>query len=195
MNNKTRHLDMGCGGFPRNPFGQDELYGLDIGDYITNSNIRRANLSTDKIPFEDNYFDSISAFDVLEHIPRQAIDFSKQETRFPFIELMQEVWRVSKPGATFYALTPAYPAPEAFQDPTHVNFITEMTHSYFCGDDPHAARYGFKGRFEAIRTGMVVPKDAYEPGVTLRKSMRLWHRKYLRRSGLTHFLWELKVVK
>lgn len=186
---------MGCGAYPRNPYGQSELYGIDIGEYVTNENIRRANLAIDKIPFEDNFFDSVSAFDVLEHIPRQAIDFSRKETRFPFIELMQEVWRVSKPGGKLYALTPSYPAPEAFQDPTHVNFITEMTHTYFCGADPHAARYGFTGRFEAIRVSMVVVKDAYEPGVSLRKKIRLWHRKYFRRSGLTHMLWELKVVK
>lgn len=152
---------MGCGSYPRNPYGQSELYGIDIGEYATNENIRRANLAIDKIPFEDDFFDSVSAFDVLEHIPRQAIDFSKKETHFPFIALMQEVWRVSKPGGRLYALTPAYPAPEAFQDPTHVNFITAMTHTYFCGEDPHAARYGFTGQFEAIRVSMVVVKDAY----------------------------------
>jgi len=191
----TKHLDMGCGAYPRNPYGQSELYGIDMGKYATNENIRQANLAIDKIPFEDNFFDSVSAFDVLEHIPRQAIDYSRKETRFPFIELMQEVWRVSKPGGRLYALTPAYPAPEAFQDPTHVNFITAMTHTYFCGDDPHAARYGFTGRFEAIRVSMVVVKDAYEPGESLRNKIRLWHRKYLKRSGLTHMLWELKVVK
>lgn len=104
--NRTKHLDIGCGGYPRNPYGQSELYGIDIGAYVTNANIRRANLATDKIPFGDNFFDSVSAFDVLEHIPRQAIDFAKKETRFPFIELMQEVWRVSKPGGRLYAFTP-----------------------------------------------------------------------------------------
>lgn len=192
---KTKHLDMGCGNYPRNPYGQSELYGIDMGEYVADANIKRANLATDKIPFDDNFFDSVSAFDVLEHIPRQAIDFSKSQTRFPFIELMQEIWRVSKPGGRLYALTPAYPAPEAFQDPTHVNFITEMTHTYFCGDDPHAARYGFTGRFEPITVSLVVVKDAYEPGNSLRKKLRLWHRKYLRKSGLTHLLWELKAVK
>jgi SAM-dependent methyltransferase len=191
--NKTKHLDIGCGGSPRNPYGQEELFGID--NYVMNENIRRANLAIDKIPFDDNYFDSISAFDVLEHIPRQAVDYQKKEIRFPFIELMQEIWRVSKPGGKFYAITPAYPAPEAFQDPTHVNYITVMTHSYFCEDSPHAARYGFTGRFEVINVGMVVTKDAYEPGDSFRKKLRLWHRTYFKRSGLSHLLWELRVVK
>ncbi len=28
--NKTKHLDVGCGSSPRNPFACDELYGVDI---------------------------------------------------------------------------------------------------------------------------------------------------------------------
>ena len=111
----TKHLDLGCGGCPRNPYGQSELFGIDMGDFITSSNIRSANLAIEKIQFDDDYFDSVSAFDFLEHIPRQAIDFDKKLTRFPFIELMQEIWRVTKPGGRFYAVTPVYPAPEAFQ--------------------------------------------------------------------------------
>ncbi len=192
---QSKHLDIGCGDYPRNPYNQSELFGIDAGEYVTNSNVKQANLSIEKIPFEDNFFDSVSAFDVLEHIPRQAIDFGKKEIKFPFIELMQEIWRVSKPGGRFYALTPAYPAPESFQDPTHVNFITEMTHTYFCGDDPHAARYGFTGEFKSIRSSRVVVKDAYEPSLTLRKRIRFLHRKYFRKSGLTHILWELEVIK
>lgn len=191
----TRHLDIGCGEYPRNPYGQSELYGIDVGEYVTNKNVRRANLSIESIPFENDFFDSVSAFDFLEHIPRQAIDFTKRETRFPFIELMQEVWRVSKPGGRFYALTPAYPAPEAFQDPTHVNYITGMTHNYFCGEDPHAARYGFTGRFNPIRVSSVVVKDAYDPGMNWGKRIRLFHRKYFRKSDLTHILWEIEAVK
>ena len=194
--NNTRHLDIGCGEFPRNPYCRSELYGIDSGTYVKNSNVKLANLVTEKIPFEDDFFDSVSAFDVLEHIPRQVVDYSKNETRFPFIELMQEVWRVSKAGAKFYALTPAYPAAAAaFQDPTHVNFITEMTHSYFCSEDPHAARYGFTGRFKSLRVSMVVVKDAYDPHMTVRKKIRLFHRQYFKKSGLTHLLWELEVLK
>ena len=191
----TKHLDLGCGGCPRNPYGQSELFGIDMGDFITSSNIRSANLAIEKIPFDDDYFDSVSAFDFLEHIPRQAIDFDKKITRFPFIELMQEIWRVTKPGGRFYAVTPVYPAPEAFQDPTHVNFITEMTHSYFCGEDPHVARYGFTGKFNELNVSLVVLKDVHEPGDSLRRKIRWLHRQYFRKSGMSHLLWELEVVK
>lgn len=189
-----RHLDIGCGAYPRNPFHQDTVFGVDLGFYESDVEIRQANLAIEPIPFNDNFFDSVSAFDFLEHIPRQTLDYAAGQVRFPFIELMQEVWRVLKPGGQFYALTPAYPAAEAFQDPTHVNIITPVTHSYFCGDDPHAARYGFSGRFQEHRVEFVVNKDAYEAEDNLGKRLRRLHRRYLK-GGLTHLLWVLEARK
>ena len=73
---------------------------------------------------------------------------------------MDEVFRVLAPGGYFFHSTPAYPSPAAFQDPTHVNIITEETMPlYFCGNnykewlgsnEPIACIYGFKGSFEFI---------------------------------------------
>jgi SAM-dependent methyltransferase len=60
------------------------------------------------IPFESNFFDSVSAYDFLEHIPRQAIDYQAMITRVPFLELMSEIHRVLKPNGRFFALTTAY---------------------------------------------------------------------------------------
>jgi hypothetical protein len=34
----TKHLDLGCGENPRNPYGQECLYGLDIADIDPNPN-------------------------------------------------------------------------------------------------------------------------------------------------------------
>jgi len=54
----------------------------------------------------------------------------------------------------FFSQTPAYPAVEAFQDPTHVNIITAKTFPlYFCVHhlgEPWAAMYGFVGSFELV---------------------------------------------
>jgi hypothetical protein len=76
---------------------------------------------------------------------------------------MNEIWRVLRPRGQFYAETPAYPFPTAFSDPTHVNVITPDTVRYFAserlGDGTLMAdnrielcrRYGFKGKFTALR--------------------------------------------
>ena len=71
---------------------------------------------------------------------------------------MNEIYRVLKPGGLFYASTPAFPSPEAFQDPTHVNIITDGTHEYFCGGNPDARIYGFTGQFVAIEAERIYPK-------------------------------------
>lgn len=145
MNNK--HLDLGCGNSPRNPYHAGELFGIDLHEENLNNNVqyKKANLSIEKIPFEDNYFNSISAFDFIEHVPR--ILYTDGKTVLPFINLMNEIWRTLKPNGIFYAVTPAFPNPEAFQDPTHVNIITNKTHEYFCGKNCYARNYGFQGEF------------------------------------------------
>ncbi|WP_114860833.1 methyltransferase domain-containing protein [Azospirillum brasilense] len=143
----TRSLDLGSGPHPKNHFSADELFGLDIEDH-TAPNIRKADLAVDALPFEDGYFDYVTAFDVIEHVPR--IVYTPRR-RNSFIALMDEIHRVLKPDGLFYSQTPAYPHAEAFQDPTHVNIITENTFPFYF-DDQHrwAANYGFRGAFRVV---------------------------------------------
>ena len=91
--NTTRHLDLGCGPVPRNPYSRNELFGVDIAPSrnIGIADIRQANLALQAIPFPNRYFDSVSAFDFLEHIPRVMPSLDGLGTRFPFIELMNEM--------------------------------------------------------------------------------------------------------
>jgi len=49
---------------------------------------------------------------------------------------MNEAYRVLKPGGIFYAITPYYPRAEVFVDPTHINFISHKTHTYFTTPNP-----------------------------------------------------------
>ncbi|MBS0463703.1 MAG: methyltransferase domain-containing protein [Proteobacteria bacterium] len=159
------HLDLGCGEHPRNPYRRARLAGVDIRALAATPafDYRVANLVLQPIPWADGSFGSVSAFDFLEHVPRILMTPDGRDTVFPFVRLMDEIWRVLAPGGLFYALTPAYPHPEAFVDPTHVNIIAEGTHDYFCGDAPRAAMYGFAGRFEPLRTDWVRVGEAYSP--------------------------------
>lgn len=193
----TKHLDLGCGDRPRNPLQQDELFGVDISvdELFDSSKFKKANLSIQPIPFLDHEFDSVSAFDFIEHIPRQIHFMDSNQSRLPFIELMNEVWRVLKPDGIFYALTPAFPHPSVLVDPTHVNFITDKTHTYFCGESPLGRIYGFKEKFGVLRCERIIPKDAMDPDITLGKLVRKWHRRFLKPSDLSHQLWILKAIK
>lgn len=151
------HLDLGCGKFPRNPYRQRRLFGVDIRTLPATPEFesRVANLALDPIPYPDGMFGSVSAFDFIEHIPRVLAVPDERRTILPFIALMNEIWRVLAPGGRLFAVTPAFPQPEAFQDPTHVNIITDRTHEYFCGEVPFGRIYGFEGRFRLVRAQWV----------------------------------------
>jgi len=146
-------LDLGSGEIAANPFRAERCFGIDI-EGNDECNILSCDLSRNRIPFSDNSISCVTAFDFIEHIPRVSID--QDSTRFPFIDLMNEIYRVLTPGGLFLSCTPAYPFKEVFQDPTHVNFITEDTFpSYFSRDSgshicEHAKIYGLKNSFEII---------------------------------------------
>ena len=141
---QTRSLELGCGIHLKNSMHAQESYGIDIREDLA-KNIYKADLTLERIPFPDDHFDYVIAEHFIEHIPR--LIYAGRH-RYPFIELMNEVWRVLKPHGLFYAITPAYPHPEVFQDPTHVNIITDKTFpAYFSYALPWAHQYGFTGRF------------------------------------------------
>jgi len=134
-----------------------------------------------------------------------------RDTVFPFVRLMNEVWRVLAPGGRFYALTPAFPNPEAFTDPTHVNIITDQTHHYFCGDQPIGRMYGFNGHFKVVRAEWVRLADHYstvagspenrKPATGLKRAAHGLRGLVRRLRGkpatgrLAYFLWEFEAVK
>ena len=129
-------LDLGCGETIRNPYGAAQVVGLDIED---------ADLAIEPIPYANEYFDYVTAYDFLEHIPRLLY---VPQRRYPFVELMSEIFRVMKVGGKFLSSTPAFPHSAAFQDPTHVNIITPDTfYEYFDDQKTWAKQYGFKGAF------------------------------------------------
>jgi len=197
----SNHLDLGCGTNPQNPYHRPNLFGIDIRDDAQELlaqrgiTVKKANLAFDKIPFEDNFFASISAIDFLEHIPRQICLGSSNEIVYPFINLMNEIWRVLSPGGRFLAVTPAFPSPLVFADPTHVNYIAKGTHEYFCGDRPAGSIYGFHGRFIARIAKLSAPTNYRDMPHNPVKSAICDFGRHLSRNGLHHMVWELEAVK
>lgn len=157
----AKTLDLGCGAAPKNPLNADEVFGIDIREN-KEKNIFQADLAVEKIPFDDNFFDCVTAFDFIEHIPRLIY---APDRRFSFVELMNEIHRVLKPGGVFLSLTPAFPHPPAWRDPTHVNIITEETFPYYFDDKNRwASIYGFNGFFQIVQ-------QVWE-GINLKVTMR-----------------------
>lgn len=154
----TISVDLGCGVNPRNPFNANRVIGID--SQVASKDVTSCWVGFEPLPFDSSTIDFVTAFDFIEHIPR----FALREKPFnPFIEAMNEIWRILKPNGVFFARTPAYPSAAAFQDPTQVNIITDQTVSYFakrpCPDGsfidpwglPLGKTYGFKGEFVLVK--------------------------------------------
>jgi SAM-dependent methyltransferase len=190
---KKRHLDVGCGSQPRNPFGFEELYGIDIIEQSSDDfHYVQSNIVLDPLPFEDSTFDSISAYDFLEHIPRLVIDTNK--SRFPFIDFMNEAYRVLKPNGVFYAITPYYPRNEAFVDPTHVNIISKNTYEYFTHPKYGASIYGFVGKFKVMRMKKIKFSEEINKHNYLIKLLKdIFYTLYYTKKS--HLLWEFRAIK
>lgn len=196
-----RHLDLGCGDSPRNPLKAQDLFGLDLrgreipGAGCLAPGVWEWNVVRSALPFPENFFSSCSAYDFLEHVPRSWPSTDGAGITFPFVDLMSEIFRVLKPGGVLLAATPAFPKPNAFVDPTHVNFLTIDSHRYFCGSSPLAEIYGFRGRFEAELVEFGIPRflDYPTPGKWARK-LKMFARA-IRGQPPQHMLWRLRAEK
>jgi SAM-dependent methyltransferase len=141
---KAVTIDLGCGPNPRNPFNVSEVLGCDLYEDCSRG-IHKCNLGFESLPFDSNSIDYVTAFDLIEHIPRHA---GTRDT--PFIFLMNEVFRVLKPEGVFFSVTPCYPFKAAFQDPTHNNIITVDTFPKYFSISKFsiASHYGITAKFE-----------------------------------------------
>lgn len=146
-----RQLDLGCGSTLRAEEGFI-CYGVDIAD-VDLEEVREADLAIERIPYDSEEFDLVTAYDFMEHIPNFVyLPFAAGAVkRDSMIELWNEIYRVLKPGGEFYMVSPCYPDRSVFQDPTHVYVWTEETPHYFSGDyyGMHD-HYGHTSRFELL---------------------------------------------
>ena len=152
---RSKTLDLGCGLQPLSLPGHD-AYGIDINvEGVTQEapgRVLPVDLNLHPIPFDAGTFDRVFAHDYLEHVPR--LLYVGGVRRQPFISLLNEVWRVLKPGGIFEACTPMVTHLQTWAgDPTHVNPISENTFNYVTAQ-PEVnfefalmKRYGFVGCF------------------------------------------------
>lgn len=122
------------------------------------------------LPFEDGSIESIVSHHALEHIGEG------------FLPLMDDVYRVLKPGGIFRVIVPLFPSYAAVQDPDHCRYFMEGTFDCLCGTPDAFWSESFsvpytKARFEKLSEDCTprveadkhwTREDAREMRVTLR---------------------------
>ncbi len=129
-----------------------------------------------RLPFPDGSIESIISHHCMEHVADG------------FVRLMDECYRVLKPGGLLRVIVPLFPSKSAVEDPDHKRYFMEDTFQTFCGaaDGRHwhesfSVPYT-KCRFEMVDSTFTErledpaewwgPKDARELRVALRKHLQ-----------------------
>ena len=137
-------LDLGCGnkkkigaiGIDINPYTDaDVVHDLDIFPY----------------PFEESMFDEIYADNVIEHLDN-------------IIKVMEELYRISKPGGIIIIKVPYFRSRYAFIDPTHKHYFTVDSFSYFDPNHVHHALYNYSESIFGM-TKIIFNEDFQKNGV------------------------------
>lgn len=125
-------LDVGCGAAK-----QEGFVGMDVRELPGVEIVHDVNVIPWPLPDECVLVAICSH--LVEHIPPVVLA-PDGSTRFPFMEFMDEFWRVMKPGGKLAISHPHGSSQGFLMDPTHVNPCNEATWAYF---DPSRDLYGF----------------------------------------------------
>lgn len=123
-------LNLGCGTKPMAGYINIDMRDLPGVDLIHD-------VSTG-LEFQDNSVDEIRAYDFLEHVSHYRVRF-----------LIEEIWRVLKPGGIFESSTPSTDGRGAFQNPTHISFWNYNSWLYWMQDELRE-EIGTNAKFEGI---------------------------------------------
>lgn len=178
MRDSTK-LNLGCGTDIKPDYVNLDVAALDGVDIIHD-------LESFPYPFEDNTFEEIVAINVLEHLPDT-------------IKVLEELWRIGRPGAKVIIRVPYWNSLDFVTDPTHIRFFSEHTFEFF---DPTKARYQRRPYYS--KTRLQIQKEYFYVYLPKKGYVKM-HNRLIKKllSILAHFLcniirvleYELTVIK
>ena len=124
---ESKDLNLGCGNRKAN-------------DYCLNVDCRKTPI-TDLVwdlrfrpwPFPRNKFENVYAFDILEH--------------FVYVlPVMDELWRVTKPGGFLHIRTTYFNTENSYRDPTHFHYFTTESFDYWDPSTDTGSKYPYSKR-------------------------------------------------
>jgi len=134
--------------------------------------------ATRPLPLADDSIGELLLSHVLEHI-RQPLP------------LMQELWRVARPGALMRVRLPYGSSDDAFEDPTHVRQYFLHSFGYFSQPFYWRADYGYRGDWQPEKIMLMLPRQDNE-GLDAQQMME---RVMRLRNVVQEMVVELRCVK
>ncbi len=131
-NNEMEILDLGCG-----KRKHEGAVGIDCEKDSAADVIH--DLNKFPYPFKDNTFDLIYCFDILEHLD-------------DIIKVMEELYRISKPGAKIIIGTPHFSSHNTYTDLTHKRAFAVRSFDFFTNEESSIIKYSHqKAQFRIIK--------------------------------------------
>jgi len=152
-------LDLGCGNRKR-----AGAIGIDFNPDSAADIIH--DLNSFPYPFGDSGFDEIYADNVIEHLD-------------DVLHVMEELYRISKPGGLVKIIVPYFRAKWAFIDPTHKHFFTVESFSYF--DPGHIHNKLFNYSKACFKVERIVFNETVKRGLLvslMKKAANKWPGRY-----------------
>ena len=155
-----KRLNAGCGRDIKEGWVNLDMAQLPGVDVLADLGLCR----TVPLPFEDAAFDEILLNHVIEHIPDA-------------LGLMQELWRIAKPGAMLTARTPYGSSDDAWEDPTHVRPYFLQSWGYFSQPFYWRADYQFTADWSPELIVLLIPKDIIDATPPDEIKTRIMHER------------------
>jgi SAM-dependent methyltransferase len=121
-------LNLGCGRDTREGWVNIDSVDLPGIDHVID-------LNEGTFPFEDDSVDYSELIHVIEHLTNP-------------LHLMEELWRVTKPGCAVRICCPHGASDDAWEDPTHVRPYYPGSFLYFAQPTYWRADYGYRGDWD-----------------------------------------------
>lgn len=169
-----RRLNLGCGRDVRSGWTNLDAVPLPGVDVVANLE----DCATTPLPFPDDTFHELLLSHVIEHIDAT-------------LPLMEECWRVARPGALAIVRVPHGASDNAWEDPTHVRPYFLGSFNYFSQPFYHQADYGYRGDWLPRRHTVVVRRTGRE-GWTAQQVIDAERRE---RNIIEEIIVELEAIK
>ena len=182
---KKKILDVGCGNNKYKERGA-KVYGID--KYKTSVVDKLWDGECDKIPYPDNFFDKVVSFEALEHIGN-------------FKNVIEEIWRVTKPGGKVFIYLPYWRSYRAASE-EHKTFFKIDSFNYLVPNN--YGNWVYNARFKILKNNFQMVRDDKSKLRFLRFLNPIINHKYFKyvfREFFSHIIipqgldFELEVIK